>query len=262
MYLRPTATDITYVDEISASTHFGRSVVVVDSPQTTENIIGYVILAIAVGLVLVGFIAAFIIRRCCAYCREMRQHWRRRKARRRITSGSLSSTTPTEKARISTTTVLRADHSEKTDPAFSSLPTNKVFADLPPYNHEHEINHHELSDNHNNGTVSSLVRSPSPVHVNVFNDPHRDSPFQMHGNGMEDSVGFVNDLNTPTGSGSFLLPPVNSSIRPHGIPLTPLPEDASAVFPMPYFEADEQTLFGTIGSESDHDHYPGLDRYS
>lgn len=167
MYLRPAATDITYVDDLSASAHFGRSVVVVDSPQTTENIIGYVILAIAVALALVGFIAAVLIRRCCAYFREMRQHWRRRKARRRITSSPVSPTAPTEKARISTTTVLRPDHSEKTDTAFSPPPTNKVFADLPPYSHEHEINHHELSDNNNNGTVSSLVRSPSPVHVNV-----------------------------------------------------------------------------------------------
>lgn len=53
----------------------------------------------------------------------------------------------------------------------------------------------------------------------VFNDPRRNPPFQIRGDGMEESVGSVNDLSTSSGSGLFLLPSVTSSIRPHGIPV-------------------------------------------
>lgn len=176
MYLRPTITGIMYADNRHAHFHSSRSAVVVESTQTTENIIGYIILAIAVALVLVGAVSVVLVRRCCACFKELRVRWRRRKTRRRIHSW-LSSTAPNEKGQISTTTVLRSDPTEKTimtpTTDILSSPLDKVFSDPPPYGCcSHEASHYEPNNNNynnnnqNNSTIYSL-RSPSPVHVNV-----------------------------------------------------------------------------------------------
>ncbi|KAF8591958.1 hypothetical protein K439DRAFT_615495 [Ramaria rubella] len=208
--------------------------------QQKPHATAYVILAIVLVLLLLGLIGVFIARRravsllpCIAKRTKINEKLEaprmQREGRSRFTDGFENLPTLTARGSVSS----RAPSS-----ACSDGPST------PSAGEEHD--HGDLGTNGTNYPKDECSFVPIPIIVHT--------PTQTH------QTTFLTgpDITTP----DFIAPTAHhehffdehvpttlhgSVIRPHGLPLSPVPEESSAIlsFSTPYFEVDEETLYGS-----------------
>jgi len=194
------------------------------------NISGYVIIGIVLTILVLVLIGVLMVRRCGAH-RLFGWMYRRRTAKSAGSStatlnGSEKSPAPPVSSRSGIVHVPPPTHARS-----PAIPAQREFSPCPIGNNGESstgrANNSSLSYAPNNGVARQSHQAISvelPVTDFVAPTSHHKHFFDER---------FLTASSTSS----------NRPIRPHGIPLTPVPEDASAIF-SPYFEVDEQTLYG------------------
>ncbi|KAF8528083.1 hypothetical protein BU17DRAFT_81313 [Hysterangium stoloniferum] len=194
------------------------------------NISGYVIIGIVLTILVLVLVGVFMVRRCGAH-RLFGWMYKKRTAK---TAGSSSATlNGSEKGPVpqmsSRTGIIRVP--PPTHTRSPAIPAQREFGTLPVGNSgessKGRANDSSLSYASNNG-VARQAHQGTSIELPVTDFV---APTSHHKHFFDERFLTASSISS------------NRTIRPHGIPLTPVPEDASAIF-SPYFEVDEQTLYG------------------